>query len=226
MSVQPLLDAAGRRRSPATMPGFRAGMRHVSLDEQRHIAFGVKMLSELLQEDPDCKPAVEELLREIIPFTTAVFVPPGGDERYVTCFGWTLERLFATGMTSLESRLRAAGLNPLTMRTGVPFELPVDERVRRGLILLRSGYLGGPNGPVVPQPEATEILFDGLRRQIDTSKAMGATIQWEFTDAEPWHLRIDNGASSVAPLNTHPCWVGSRSNCACSTLCAGPTTGT
>src|SRR5690348_11800967 len=26
MSVQPLLDAAGRRRSPATMPGFRAGI--------------------------------------------------------------------------------------------------------------------------------------------------------------------------------------------------------
>jgi len=24
-SVQPLIDAAGRRRSPATMPGFRAG---------------------------------------------------------------------------------------------------------------------------------------------------------------------------------------------------------
>src|SRR5246127_2404013 len=26
MSVQPLLDAAGRRRSPATMPGYRAGI--------------------------------------------------------------------------------------------------------------------------------------------------------------------------------------------------------
>src|ERR1700760_4201412 len=26
MSVEPLLDAAGRRRSPATMPGFRAGI--------------------------------------------------------------------------------------------------------------------------------------------------------------------------------------------------------
>ena len=26
-SVQPLVDAAGRRRSPATMPGFRAGRR-------------------------------------------------------------------------------------------------------------------------------------------------------------------------------------------------------
>jgi hypothetical protein len=26
MSVQPLLDAAGRRRSPATTPGYRAGI--------------------------------------------------------------------------------------------------------------------------------------------------------------------------------------------------------
>ena len=35
------------------------------------------------------------------------------------------------------------------------------------------------------------MLFDGLRRQIDASVAPGATIQWDFTDAEPWHLRID-----------------------------------
>jgi hypothetical protein len=181
------------------LPGFRAGMRHVSLDEQRHIAFGVKMLSELIKEDPDCIPAVEELLREMIPFTTAVFEPPNGDERYVTCFGWTLEQLFANGMTSLEGRLRAAGLDPVNLRTGVPFDLPVDERVRRGLVLLRSGYLGKPNGPVAPEPEATAILFDGLRRQLDTSKAPGATIQWDFSDAEPWYLQIDNGASSVAP---------------------------
>jgi putative sterol carrier protein len=43
------------------------------------------------------------------------------------------------------------------------------------------------------------MLFDGLRRTIDTSAAPGATIQWDFSDAEPWHLRIDNGASSVSP---------------------------
>jgi putative sterol carrier protein len=43
------------------------------------------------------------------------------------------------------------------------------------------------------------MLFDGLRRQIDPSVAPGATIQWDFSDAEPWHLRIDNGRSSVAP---------------------------
>ncbi len=69
------------------------------------------------------------------------------------------------------------------MRIGMPFDLPPRERARRGLTLLRAGYLGEPNGKVTPDPEATAMLFDGLRRQIDTSVAPGATIQWEFTDA-------------------------------------------
>src|SRR5579863_3369516 len=51
------------------LPGFREGIRNVSKDEQRHIAFGVKMIADLLREDPECEPAVEELLREILPFT-------------------------------------------------------------------------------------------------------------------------------------------------------------
>ena len=42
------------------------------------------------------------------------------------------------------------------------------------------------------------MLFDGLRRTVDPSAAPGATIQWDFSDAEPWHLRIDNGNTSVA----------------------------
>jgi putative sterol carrier protein len=28
--------------------------------------------------------------------------------------------------------------------------------------------------------------------------APGATIQWDFRDAEPWYLRIDNGAGTVS----------------------------
>ena len=36
--------------SEETMPGFSAGMANVSRDEQRHIGFGVKVLSELLGE--------------------------------------------------------------------------------------------------------------------------------------------------------------------------------
>ena len=180
------------------LPGLRQGIGNVSRDEQRHIAFGVKMIADLVREDPDCEPAIAELLREVLPFTTAVFVPPGWDERYVTSFGFTLQDIFALGAESIEGRLRAAGLDPMKMRLGLPFDLPPAERARRGLTLLRAGYLGEPNGPVTPNPEATAMLFDGLRRTVDSSAAPGAIIQWDFSDAEPWHMRIDNGNTSVA----------------------------
>jgi Ribonucleotide reductase, small chain/SCP-2 sterol transfer family len=189
-------EGLGRRD---LLPGLREGIGNVSRDEQRHIAFGVKMIADLVREDPDCEPAVADLLREVLPYTTAVFVPPGWDERYVTSFGFTLQDIFAQGAEALEGRLRAAGLDPMTMRLGLPFDLPPAERAHRGLTLLRAGYLGEPNGPVTPNPEATAMLFDGLRRQIDASVAPGAVIQWDFTDSEPWHLRIDHANTSVAP---------------------------
>ena len=37
------------------LPGFRAGMRNVALDEQRHIGFGVKMIADLIRMDPECQ---------------------------------------------------------------------------------------------------------------------------------------------------------------------------
>jgi hypothetical protein len=181
------------------LPGFRAGIANVAKDEQRHIGFGVKLIADLTREDPDCEPAIGELLREILPYTAAVFVPPGWDERYVTLFGFTLEDVYTHGVEAIDSRLRAAGLDPTKMRIGLPFDVPPRERADRALTLLRSGYLGEPNGHVTPNPEATAMLFDSLRRQLDTSLAPGATIQWNFTDAEPWHLRIDNGATAASP---------------------------
>ncbi len=194
---QHFIEESLRRRD--LLPGLREGIGHVARDEQRHIAFGVKMIADLVRADPDCKPAIEELLREIVPYSTALFVPPGWDERYVTCFGFTLEELYAHAAVALEHRLRAAGLEPETLRVGLPFDLPALERARRGLTLLRAGYLGQPTGHVTPDPEATALLFDGLRRSIDASVAPGATIQWDFTDAEPWYLRIDNGSASARP---------------------------
>jgi ribonucleotide reductase beta subunit family protein with ferritin-like domain len=194
---QHLIEESLTRRD--LLPGFREGMGNVSKDEQRHIAFGVKLVADLVREDSDCRPAVEELLREIFPLTAAVFVPPGWDERYVTSFGFTLEEIFAYGADAMESRFRAAGLEPETMRVGMPFDLPSEERARRGLAMLRAGYLGGPNGSVKPDPEVTRILFEGLVRQIDTSLAPGATIQWDFKDAEPWHVRINGRSAEAEP---------------------------
>ena len=194
---QHLIEESLKRRDQ--LPGFREGIGNVSKDEQRHIAFGVKMIADLVRADPDCKPAVEELLREIFPYTAAVFVPPAWDERYVTAFGFTLEEIYTYGAEAMEARFRAAGLEPESMRVGMPFDLPAAERARRGLAMLRAGYLGGPNGQVQPDAEVTALLFDGLSRQIDTSVAPGATIQWDFSDAEPWHLRITNGAAHAEP---------------------------
>src|SRR5437763_9626388 len=92
------------------MPGFYAGMQNVSKDEQRHIGFGVKCLSDLVKEDPDCKYAVADLLREVMPLSVGVFVPPNWDRRYVEVFGSTIEEGYLQGMQSFESKMRAAGL--------------------------------------------------------------------------------------------------------------------
>ena len=192
---QHLIEESLKKRD--LLPGFREGMGNVSKDEQRHIAFGVKMIADLAREDPECRPAIEELLREIFPLTAAVFVPPDWDERYVTSFGFTLEEIYTYGAEAMEARFRAAGLEPETMRVGMPFDLPPEERARRGLAMLRAGYLGAPNGPVKPDPEVTRLLFDGLVRQMDTSIAPGATIQWDFRDAEPWHVRVVNGRAEA-----------------------------
>ncbi len=58
------------------MAGFRAGMANVASDEQRHIAFGVKLLADLVAADPECQDAVAELLREALRYTVALFIPP------------------------------------------------------------------------------------------------------------------------------------------------------
>src|SRR5947209_6761172 len=122
------------------LPGFREGIRNVSRDEQRHIAFGVKMIADLVREDPECIPAIEELFREILPFPTAVLVPAGGDERYVTAFGFTLHDIYSHGADALDARLRAAGLEPERMRIGLPFDLPPEERADRAQTLMRACY--------------------------------------------------------------------------------------
>jgi hypothetical protein len=181
------------------LPGFRAGMANVAHDEQRHIAFGVRLLADLCEEDAACAEAIAETIREVLPWTTAVALPPGGDRSYTECFGFSLEDLYEEGARSQEARLRAIGL-PIDdlPRFPLPMDLPPRQRGERGLKMLRAHLIGPKDGPVVADPEATEILFDTVRRQADPSQvAPGTTIQWDFPDAEPWFLRCDNGSTVV-----------------------------
>jgi hypothetical protein len=185
------------------LPGFREGMRNVALDEQRHIAFGVKLLRDLAAEDPEVPEAVAEQLRAVTPVSLAVFVPPNWDTRYVECFGFTLEQVYEEGARSFESKFRAAGL-PIESLPGpqiMPMDMPARRRAERGLAMLRYGYLGERNGPPARDPAAMEVLFDSIRRNVDLRRAPDGpfVLQWEFADAEPWHVRLDNGSTVAAP---------------------------
>ncbi|MEA2496726.1 MAG: ribonucleoside-diphosphate reductase beta chain [Thermoleophilaceae bacterium] len=182
------------------LPGFAEGMRNVSKDEQRHIGFGVKMLHDLQQEDPDCKAAVAELLREVMPYTVGVFIPPNWDETFVTCFGKEIEDIFEDGMASLDQKMRTAGM-PLEELDGVPIrtDIPVRQRAEETVAMMRANLLGEKFGPPGRDRELLQIYFDTVRTTLDTSSLNGdtAVIQWDFADLEPWHIRIDNGNSAA-----------------------------
>jgi 1,2-phenylacetyl-CoA epoxidase catalytic subunit len=185
-----------------TMPGFAEGMHNVSRDEQRHIGFGVKTLSDCFRESEECKAAVVEMLREVLPWSMSVFVPPGWDLEYTRCYGFELEDIYAFGMRSVEAKWKAAGYPIGEMPPDVfPFDLtePHEERARRAITLLHAGVVGEPVERPDSSPETQALLFDVMARSAHTNAVDGepVTIQWRFTDADPWYIRLDNGSSQA-----------------------------
>ncbi len=73
-------------------------MENIAADEQRHIGFGVKLLSDLRREDPVGVPrAVAKLLHEVTRYTAQVLMPPDWDERYITVFNSSYDEVGCTG---------------------------------------------------------------------------------------------------------------------------------
>jgi hypothetical protein len=187
-----------------TMPGFSAGMANVSRDEQRHIGFGVKALSEMFAESEECKAAVVELLREILPYSLAVLVPPGWDDRYTTEWGFTLQDIYAFGMRSVEAKWRATGF---ALEDMPPDVYPVDrtlsyeDRALNQITLMKAGVLGEPNGRPSSETEVQRLYFESMARSAHTDAINGAglTVQWRFADADPWHVVVDNGSTRAEP---------------------------
>ena len=185
-----------------TMPGFSAGMHNVSRDEQRHIGFGVKVLADCFRQSEECKAAVVEVLREVLPWSMSVFVPPDWDLEYTRCYGFELEDIYAFGIRSVETKWKAAGYPIDEMPPDVfPFDTsqPHLERAHRAISLLRAGVVGEPVDKPDASPETQALLFDVIARSAHTDAVNGrpVTIQWRFTDAAPWYVRIDNGASEA-----------------------------
>jgi hypothetical protein len=195
--------------SEDSMPGFSSGMANVSRDEQRHIGFGVKVLSELLGEGrpgaEENRAAVVELLRETLPYGPAVFSPPNLDRSYTECYGFSLEDIFAFGLKLIRQRWRTIGFPTEEMPPGVfPFDPDAseDEVAKRQVQLMMAGILGPPDGPAPDSsPELQRVYFDLISRVADPSAANGTPLvyQWRFSDADPWHLIIDNGSTRAEP---------------------------
>jgi hypothetical protein len=190
------------------MPGFSAGMANVSRDEQRHIGFGVKVLSELLADEhpahEECKAAVVELLREVLPYGPAVFYPPNFDRSYTECYGFSLEDIFAFGLKLIRQRWRTIGYPTEEMPPGVfPFdpEASAEEVAQNQVKLMEAGILGPPEATPEATPEMQRLYFDVVQRAADPTAANGSKLvyQWRFTDADPWHLVLDNGSTRAEP---------------------------
>ncbi|MGB0119378.1 MAG: ribonucleotide-diphosphate reductase subunit beta [Solirubrobacterales bacterium] len=183
-----------------TMPGFAEGMTHVSRDEQRHIGFGVKTLSEIVPQSDECKAAIVELFREVNKCSMSVFCPPNYDRAYTECWGFSLEDIFAFSLKLIRQRWKTIGFPLEEMPADVwPFDhdMPVEEIASRQIKLMLAGVTGEHTDKPDSSPEIQEIFFDMISRTADP-KAAGSgpfTTQWQFTDADPWHLVLDNGST-------------------------------
>jgi hypothetical protein len=192
------------------MPGFSVGMANVSRDEQRHIGFGVKVLSELLAPShpasEECRAAVVELLREVLPYSPAVFRPPNLDRAYTECYGFTIEDIYTFALKLVRQRWRTIGFPVEEMPPGVfPFDpAKSEEQLATDQVkMMLGGILGPSDGLISPStdPELMRLYFEVTARVADPAAANGTPLvyQWRFTDADPWHLVIENGSTRVEP---------------------------
>ena len=83
-----------------------------------------------------------------------MLVPPGWDRRYTEVFGFTLEEIGAEGASSLETKLRSAGL-PMEELPGPSIfstELEPIERAAWASGSCSGGILGEKTGPPKTRP--------------------------------------------------------------------------
>jgi ribonucleotide reductase beta subunit family protein with ferritin-like domain/putative sterol carrier protein len=181
------------------MPAFREGMTQIARDEQRHIAFGVKLLHDVAAADERCRRAVADMLREVTPWGAAVLQPPGWDRNYTEVFGFSLEDIGEEGIVSLGTKLRSAGM-PLEDLPGppiVPADLTPRETATRGPLLTQAGLLGEKQSSAPKDAASIELVMDTVRRQLPDTNGTRLSVQFAFTDVDPWVLRIGGGLPRV-----------------------------
>ena len=95
-----------------TLPGFVEGFSNVARDEHRHIAFGVRFLTDCVREDERYRDVIQGMLEQAIPVADGVIDPPWPEEEDNPMFGATREETHAFAAQCLTRRLRVIGLAP------------------------------------------------------------------------------------------------------------------
>lgn len=188
------------------MPGFSAGMANVSRDEQRHIGFGVKTLSGIVPQSEECKAAIVELLREINRYSVGVFCPPAFDRSYTECWGFSMEDIYAFGLKLVRQRWKTIGFPLEEMPDDIwPFDhsLSAEEIAESQVKLLLAGVTGAPHPSPDSSPEIQGLLFDMTTRRARADEAGNGSfkVQWDFTDATPWNVVVNNGSTRAEQGN-------------------------
>lgn len=92
-------------------PGFQSGFRLVERDEHRHIAFGVRFLKDMIEQDSRYAQIVERKILELVPHATHVFAPPYAESpEEFTSYGYGSAEIYGFAYRSLKRRMGLLGL--------------------------------------------------------------------------------------------------------------------
>ena len=141
----------------------------------------------------------------VTPYSLAVFIPPSWDRSYTECFGFTLEEIYTEGARSLRGR-SCAPPGCRWSRCPGPSVFPLElsraraRRVRPGDAARRL-----PRPAPTARRRATrrrwQLLFNAVaprRRPPHRARPARSPCSGSSPDAEPWHLRVDNGSTAAA----------------------------
>jgi ribonucleoside-diphosphate reductase beta chain len=103
-------------------PGFNEGFRLVEQDEHRHIAFGVRFLKDVCDEQPQMKGVILKRLEELLPKAAEVFCPPEADDPSdFFSYGHHSSQIYGFAYQALKRRMAAIGI-----------EIPAPEQLMPG----------------------------------------------------------------------------------------------
>ncbi|MDQ3940255.1 MAG: SCP2 sterol-binding domain-containing protein, partial [Actinomycetota bacterium] len=190
-------------RDNALLPGFRAGFTAVARDESRHVAFGARVIRDLLAEEPALLPHIHEGIRETLRLGTALYQPPNGDVTYTSAFGYSLGDLFNYGGVQLEKKMRAIGMPVPNVEIFVPpIEAPWPPP--GGGVIARDLYQRAMSGAMrtftrVLPPLAPGVSIMMLYLGFQPDAARGVDAVWEF------HLNGRGGGIFTVAVNDGSC---------------------